>query len=142
MIDRSLNYGRHCVRRFLRKSVPYRVVLDMGAGGGDDLALAQELQPKAKRFGVEVHSPYAKKLSSQHIRVLPLNIEKDRLPLGNGKVDVVIMNQVSEHTKEVFWIFHEVSRVLPVGANLILRVPNMPPLHNLTLLTLLIHPAR
>src|SRR5580658_6890064 len=117
MIDRSLNYGRHCVRHFLRKSLPYGVVLDMGAGGGDDLALAQEARPQAKRWGVEVHPPYAKKLSGQGIRVLPLNIEKDRLPFEDEKVDVVIMNQILEHTKEVFWILHEVSRVLPVGGS-------------------------
>src|SRR5581483_3945405 len=136
MIDRSLNYGRYCIREFLRKSVPYQSVLDMGAGGGDDLALAKEIQGHAKLLGVEVHAPYAKKLTSKGVKVLRLNIEKDRLPLGDGKADVVIMNQILEHTKEVFWILHEVSRVLPVGGKLIMGVPNMAALHNRILLAL------
>jgi len=34
LIDRSLNYGRDIVGRFLEMSAPYQTVLDIGAGGG------------------------------------------------------------------------------------------------------------
>ena len=39
------------------------------------------------------------------------NIERDDLPLADGQADLIIANQVLEHTKEIFWIFHEVSRL-------------------------------
>ncbi len=37
MIDRTLNYGRHIIRDFLRQSIPANSVLDLGAGSGTDL---------------------------------------------------------------------------------------------------------
>lgn len=33
MIDRQLNYGRHLIKQFLKKTSPYKTVLDIGAGG-------------------------------------------------------------------------------------------------------------
>ncbi len=134
MIDRSLNYGRPLIKLFLQESGPYQTVLDLGAGGGDDLRLAREVCPQSKLYGIEVHPEYARKLSAGGIKVYGLNIEKDRLPFGDGTVDVVIINQVLEHTKEVFWIFHEISRVLSAGGTLILGIPNMAALHNRILL--------
>jgi SAM-dependent methyltransferase len=44
------------------------------------------------------------------------------------------MNQILEHTKEVFWIFHEISRVLKKGGKLIIGVPNLASFHNRVLL--------
>ena len=49
---------------------------------------------------------------------------------------MIIANQVLEHTKEVFWIFHEISRVLTVRGHLIIGVPNLASLHNRVLLAL------
>ncbi len=134
MIDRSLNYGRSNIQRFLEKSRPYKTVLDLGAGTGDDLRLAQQVQPSAQLLGVEVYPKNVKTLKEKGVRVFPLNIEKDRLPFDDGKVDVVIANQILEHTKEVFWILHEITRILPVGGKLLLGVPNMAALHNRLLL--------
>ena len=141
MIDRSLNYGRESIRRFLEQSGPYGSVLDLGAGSGDDLALAEETRPDVELFGVEENPHCVGKLSKRGVKVFRLNIEKDRLPFKDDKVDVVIANQVLEHTKEVFWILHEISRVLPVGGRLLLGVPNMAALHNRILLALGIQPS-
>lgn len=46
------------------------------------------------------------------------------------------MNQIFEHVKEVFWILHEVTRVLKKGGSLIVGVPNLASLHNRFLLLL------
>lgn len=136
MIDRQLNYGRHLVERFLLQLLPYRSVLDIGAGSGIDLKLAKKVNPSAKLSAVEVYVPYAERLRSEDIQVQPLNIEHDRLPFANDELDIVIANQVLEHTKEIFWIFHEVTRVLRIGGRFIIGVPNLAALHNRLLLLL------
>ncbi len=134
VIDRSLNYGRHQIRRFLLSAGHYGTVIDMGAGQGDDLMLALSINSGADVHAVEVYPAYAAKLAEKGIRVHSLNIEKDRLPFQDGSVDVVIANQILEHVKELFWIFHEISRVLPLGGKVILGVPNLASLHNRILL--------
>lgn len=136
MIDRQLNYGRHLVGRFLFESLPYHSVLDIGAGAGTDLKLAKKANSSAKLSAVEVYTPYADLLRSKGIQVHALNIERDRLPFTDSELDVVIANQVLEHTKELFWIFHEVTRVLRIGGRFIIGVPNLAALHNRLLLLL------
>ena len=49
---------------------------------------------------------------------------------------MVIANQILEHTKEVFWIWHEIARVLAPRGQLILGVPNLASAHNRLLLLL------
>lgn len=134
MIDRSLNYGRQHIKYFTQLSMPFTTVLDIGAGGGDDLRLVQATNPRAELIAVEAYPPYAQELRRAGIEVFPANIERDVLPLDKGQCDLIIANQILEHTKEVFWIFHEISRVLPVGGHLILGVPNLASLHNRMLL--------
>lgn len=134
MIDRSLNYGRQLIERFIGETDVERVVLDIGAGRGHDLAAASRLIPKAKLFAVECWPPFAQDLERRGIDVFRIDLEKDRLPLPNESVDIVIANQILEHTKEIFWIFHEVSRTLKTGGKFIIGVPNLASLHNRLLL--------
>jgi hypothetical protein len=47
-----------------------------------------------------------------------------------------MINQVMEHVKEVFWILHEVTRVLKAGGHFIAGVPNLAALHQRLLLLL------
>ena len=134
IIDRSLNYGRHHIKRFLLSAGHYGTVIDIGAGQGDDLMLARSINIQADIHAIEVYPDYATRLAEKGIRVHNLNIEKDRLPFSDGAVDVVIANQILEHVKELFWIFHEITRVLPLGGKAILGVPNLAALHNRILL--------
>src|SRR5574337_450901 len=134
MIDRSLNYGRHHIRGFLSSAGAYRTVLDIGAGQGDDLLLAKNIRPDARIHGVEVYDEYAIRLRQKGIDVHSLDIERDRLPFSDRSVDIIIANQILEHVKELFWIFHEITRVLPVGGKMILGIPNLASLHNRILL--------
>ena len=107
-----------------------------GRGGGYDLALAREVQPDAKLHAIEVHRESAEYLAEQGIAVHNLNIERDSFPFPDRSMDVVLTNQILEHTKELFWIFHEISRVLREGGSLIVGVPNLASLHNRLLLML------
>ena len=100
------------------------------------LKLAKEVTPDADLIAVEAYEPYAQELRSLGIEVFSANIEHDRLPFENNQCDLIIANQVLEHTKEIFWIFNEISRVLPVGGHLIIGVPNLASLHNRLLLLL------
>jgi SAM-dependent methyltransferase len=134
VIDRELNYGRHLILRFLKVVHPFATVVDLGAGRGDDLELARAVDPAANLHGIEACADYGKELRSRGFTVHRLNIERDSLPFPEEFVDVVIMNQILEHSKEVFWIFHEVSRILRCGGHAIIGVPNLASLHNRILL--------
>lgn len=134
MIDRSLNYGRSVIREFLRRVVENPVVVDIGAGSGTDLRIAGEMCAGAKLHAIECYPPNVAALSAQGIAVHARDIERETLPFREESVDVVIANQVLEHTKEIFWIFHEVSRVLKVGGSFVIGVPNLASLHNRLLL--------
>lgn len=134
MIDRSLNYGRHLIEHFLRLAGQFQTVLDIGAGGGYDLMLAKKINSNARLLAVENHPRYAQELVNKGITVYDLDIEKNKLPFPDNSIDIVIVNQVLEHTKEIFWIFHELTRVLKVGGKLLIGVPNLASLHNRILL--------
>lgn len=92
------------------------------------------MQPDAQLHAIEVFRESAEYLAEQGIEVHNLDIERDSFPFPNGAMDVVLANQILEHTKELFWIFHEISRCLRVGGSLILGVPNLASLHNRLLL--------
>jgi SAM-dependent methyltransferase len=134
MVDRQLNYGRDNVFSLLRKSRPYSSVLDIGAGGGADLLAAGTIEPLAKLYAVECFGPNVELLESTGICTYRTDLEKEPIPLSKESIDVVISNQTFEHLKEVFWVLHEVSRVLKTGGHLIIGVPNLASLHNRVLL--------
>jgi len=138
--DQEETYGAHVVRRFLEEAVPYASVLDIGAGPGRDLAIARSIEPNATLNAVEVFP--SESLLSITERVFALDIERNRLPFDDESLDVVIANQVLEHTKEVFWIFHEIARVLKIGGHFILGVPNLTSAHNRFLMLTGRHPTQ
>jgi len=90
--------------------------------------------PQAKLIAVEGGKEFAQTLTGKVDEICVLNIERDSLPLGNEQADLIIANQVLEHTKEIFWIFHEVSRSLKVGGHFLFGVPNVCSLHNRVLI--------
>ena len=70
-----------------------------------------------------------------------VDIERNSLPFANEPLQVILSNQTLEHVKEIFWIFHEVSRVLKTNGYLIIAVPNLASLHNRLLLLLGMQPS-
>lgn len=136
MIDRSLNYGRHLVRRQLQGALPWNSVLDIGAGRGADLRIAKDVNPAAKLHALDCDAEKARFVRDSGIDTHVLDIEKQSWPLADGSMDVIIANQILEHTKELFWVFHEMTRVLAVGGHLIVGIPNLASLHNRVLLAI------
>lgn len=134
LIDHRETFGPHVVEDFVRSLVGLDVVVDLGAGSGRDLAMVRRFHPQATLIAVEAGNENAKNLAGKAGRVYLSNIERDSLPLADGEADLIIANQVLEHTKEIFWIFHEVSRSLKVGGHFLFGVPNICSLHNRFLL--------
>jgi SAM-dependent methyltransferase len=136
MIDRSLNYGRSAIKKFLLGLSPIERALDVGAGGGDDLETVRKCSPGAALYAVESYPPNVEKLKQAKIEVLQANIEREVLPFTDEYFDVVMSNQTLEHVKELFWILHNMSRTLKVGGHMIVGVPNLAAAHNRLLLLL------
>ena len=136
-----LNWGRAVVITLAKQYVSDEPnctlrILDLGSGRGDDLLnLQKAFHPREiALFGVESHLPYAQLCREKGIHVIPANIEHETLPLDDRSMDLVVANQIIEHTKEIFWIFSEISRVLKPGGIVIVGVPNLASLHNRLLL--------
>jgi len=132
--DQQETYGPRVVERLVRGLNGLDLVVDLGAGSGRDLQIVRRFHPKAKLLAVEAGRECADTLTGKADQVCVANIEHDLLPLADGSVDLIIANQVLEHTKEIFWIFHEVSRSLKTGGHFLFGVPNICSLHNRFLL--------
>lgn len=133
-VDKSLNYGRNEIFNLLKLVPQVHSALDVGAGRGDDLELVRSLNPNALLYGVEYYEENAKELEGRGIKTFKINFEKEQLPVKGGCLDLIISNQMMEHSKEVFWVLHEMSRTLKVGGHLLIGVPNLASLHNRLLL--------
>jgi SAM-dependent methyltransferase len=96
--------------------------------------VVRQFHPYAELIAVEGGTEYAQSLTRKADKICVTNIERDPLPLADGQADLIIANQVLEHTKEIFWIFHEVFRSLKVGGHFLIGVPNVCSLHNRALL--------
>jgi SAM-dependent methyltransferase len=141
--DRSvqLNYGRELIvsialshiRQIPAQSVS---ILDIGFGSGADLLNIKHAagDHRLELYGVDGYDPHVDKAAELGIRAWRRDIESDLLPFDDQSIDIVIANQIIEHTKEIFWILSEVSRILKPGGIAIVGVPNLASLHNRILL--------
>lgn len=141
-MDHAETYGPRIVEDIIRRLENVQVVLDLGAGAGRDLAVVRKWHPEDTLIAVEAGREYARTLTGKANKIIVANIERDSLPIGDAQADLIIANQVLEHTKEIFWIFHEVTRSLKIGGHFLFGVPNICTLHNRLLLLLGIHPTQ
>lgn len=140
IVDHAETYGRHLLRQVSR-DLDISLCLDLGCGSGDDLLIVRESNPRARCVGIDFGLWNRDLLSERGIVPISVNIENEALPFQDETVDFVVVNQVLEHTKEIFWINHEVFRTLRVGGHLYLGVPNVLSLHNRLLGLFGIHPT-
>jgi len=143
------NYGRETIAAMVQgqaaclpQSGPL-YVLDVGFGSGADLLNVKNALPgrAVDLFGVDSDASRVAHASEKGITAVRLNIESDCLPFDDHFFDMVIANQVVEHTKQIFWIVSEISRVLEKAGLFIIGVPNLAALHNRVLLALGEQPA-
>jgi len=139
-VDHNETYGRHILDRIV-KHFEIKKCVDIGCGGGSDLFIVRKYHPEAELFGVDFDLQNSDKLKSLGIKPIALNIENDRLPFEDESVDFVIANQILEHTKEIFWINHEIFRCLKINGVLFMGVPNVLSFHNRILMLFGYHPT-
>ena len=133
-------YGRHILRKVIA-NLHIQRALDIGSGEGHDLIALREYFPKASLSAIDHKDIHFEKLTNFEIATHRLNIEKDMLPFADCELDFVIANQVLEHIKELFWINHEVFRVLKSGGYFFIGVPNGLAFHNRILANFGFHPT-
>jgi SAM-dependent methyltransferase len=139
LVDHNETYGRHVIRDFLRKVSP-QTVIDVGAGPGTDLSTVHEIHPYARLIAVDFKShPGIRDIAHEHHE---LDVERHSLPFADETIDLIISNQTLEHTKEVWWIFHEMTRTIKVGGHLIVGVPNIASLHSRVMLLIGMQPSQ
>lgn len=135
----TLNYGRDILAQYALDIAADKTqlrILDIGLGSGKDLINIRkkclEAQPglKLELFGLECYPPNIEAARKQGIMVSSVNIENQDFPFENGFFDIVLSNQTLEHTKEVYWIFSEISRVLKPHGFVLSGVPNLASFHN------------
>jgi SAM-dependent methyltransferase len=140
--SRSLIYGRDLVRRWAldhlgQISSRDKSVLDIGCAKGDDLlGIKDAFKGDIYLYGLETYEPYRKIAIDNGINVAEFNLESDRMPFSNCSFDIIILNQILEHTKELFFIFDELARVLKPDGILIIGVPNLAAWHDRLMLLL------
>jgi methionine biosynthesis protein MetW len=129
-------YGRHHFKSWVRqyveeKKLKQAYILDIGCGKGDDLInVSQDLAVDTQLFGIEYYSEYRSLCIEKGITAVNCNIEQDALPFDSQSMDVVMINQVIEHTKDTFWCLSEISRVLKPNGILLLGIPNLAAWHD------------
>lgn len=136
----SLNYGRDIIsswaHQYATQIQPNTTVriLDIGMGPCADLELSRKSMFRAnlkpELHGIDTYTPSLVDAKAKGVNAKFCNIEKDTLPYPDRSFDLVIANQIIEHTKEIFWIFSEVGRVLKPGGLVIIGVPNLASFHN------------
>ena len=141
-VDHNETYGPHIIEKFISKLHNLKTVVDLGAGRGRDLGIVKRLHPYARTSALEAAPEFAAELSGKADKVYVLDIERTILPFADESVDLFIANQILEHTKEIFWIFHEVTRCLRIGGHFLFGVPNIASLHNRVLLLFGSHPTQ
>jgi SAM-dependent methyltransferase len=124
--------ARWCREHLARAAGPTYRILDVGLGSGRDLKAIRGacLEYAPELYGIENREDWVREHASGGIATCRLDIEREALPFPDGFFDIVLSNQVIEHTKELFWIFAEIARVLKSGGMAIIGCPNLGSWHN------------
>jgi len=137
----DLNYGREIIFHWIEdnikkyeKNKKNLKILDIGCGWGYDLTGLLEISKNIELYGIEIDDEKIAACQQKNIMIFKINCETDRIPVNDNFFDVIIINQVLEHTKEIFFICSEISRVLNKQGILIIGVPNLASFHNRILL--------
>ncbi len=135
--SQHLVYGRDVIHNWCEEVIHCAAqeksfnILDVGCGKAEELTtLKATYGQRVNLFAIENHEPYRLECISKGITPSDINIERDPFPFKDDFFDIIIINQVIEHCKELFFIFSEISRILKKGGTLIVGVPNLAAWHD------------
>lgn len=131
----DLNWGREIIKKWTLEEIEKKdtvvKILDIGIGPGTDLNnIVNSTSKELELFGIENNKDFIQICEQHKIKIVDINLEKDHWPLSDETFDIIIINQVIEHVKELFWLFSEVSRVAKKNSLIIVGTPNLASLHN------------
>ena len=109
-------------------------ILDVGCGKSIILinikkSLKENLH-KVNCFGIDGNPSPLRSSKELEIEIHQLDLEKDKFPFPDNFFSIIIVNQVFEHLKQIFWVMSEIHRVLQKKGILIIGVPNLASLHD------------
>lgn len=115
-------------------------VLDVGCWDGANAEKYRAILGGTAR-GIEVFAEQAAQARARGIDVAEVDLEGGRFPWADESVDVVVVNQVFEHLKNVWIPMSEIARVIAPGGTLVFSVPNLASLHNRVMLAFGFQPS-
>jgi methionine biosynthesis protein MetW len=110
-------------------------LLDIGCWDGET-TMRYAAQLGGPSAGVEIFDAQIELAKQKGIDVARVDLESGAFPWPAASFDVVVINQVLEHLKNIWLPMSEIFRVLRPGGHAILSVPNLASLHNRVLLAL------
>ena len=128
--DMGEGYGRHIIQEMVARLCPVELACDIGAGPGEDLAIVRGRFPGARLVAFDCTDRYGQILKEAGCESQVLDVERHQFPLEDDTVDLFIANQVLEHVKELFWVWHQICSKLHIGGHVIVGVPNICALPN------------
>lgn len=132
VLRRHLDRPEHSRGAAALSDAPLRL-LDVGCWDGEQTARYADATG-ARPYGIEIFPGPAAAARARGVDVVRLDLEHDRFPFCDAAFDVVVVNQVLEHVKNIWLPLAEMYRTLRVGGALIASVPNLASLHNRVLL--------
>lgn len=135
-------YGEYAIGKMLKSRNFFEKALDLGAGTGRDLEIIRQHSPNSELYGIEFNAKQCALLESKGVKTFQVDLENTRLPFENETFDIVIINQVLEHIKDIFFVLHETTRVLKKDGCVLIGVPNVASFHNRALLLFGRHPTQ
>ncbi len=141
IVDHNESYGRHifenCISQFhIDKCI------DIGCGDGSDLSIVRKYHPEAELTGIDFGTWNSALLKEKGIKLITIDIENDKLPFEDASTDFIIANQILEHTKQIYWINHEIFRCLKTGGHFFFGTPNLLSFHNRVMMAFGSHPTQ
>ena len=131
--DKDQATGREAINFFFQKvsSINKKEslkILDIGCGEGESLYMASKIFPKSSLYAIGGEKSII--LEKLKVHTNSIDLESEKLPHEDSFFDLIIINHVAEHLKNIFFIFGEIRRCLKPNGSLIIGVPNMAAWHN------------
>jgi len=127
-------------RREIEPLLPARAerVLELGCGTGATLAWLKSSGRARHATGVEIFAPAAERAREVADVAYCLDVERDPMPAGVGRVDLILCLDVLEHLVDPWAVVDRLVRQhLEVGGTLVVSLPNLR--HHSVLSPLLLH---